>query len=84
MSALHDMENPMNDLDTMVRALWRLRDAMDGGHGTELSEVLTFLAKHLEAIYDDLHEHYDALWQADNDGTTPVEPEGTAEEAFRH
>ncbi len=52
---------------------------MEGGHGTELSEVLTFLAKHLEAIYEDLHEHCDALWHADQNGTKTVKPEDTTE-----
>ena len=83
MSALHDLEGPMGDLGIMYRALWSLRDAMEGMHGRPTQHILTFLAKNLEDIHRDLYKHYEAALK-EKRTTTTGEREDATEEAYRH
>ena len=69
---LSDLENPIMDLDTTIRALHAFADAAEGPDSEALAAVLFFLAKNLSGIRDDLHQKRDAALAADRGGAPPL------------
>ena len=66
--AISRLEDPMIDLDTMIRAMRTLTALLSDDRGNSMHSVLFFLANHLEHIHADLYAKLDALGNAAKDG----------------
>ena len=65
MSALQDLESPMIELGTTVKALKHMAMVMDNGQaGRNVHNLLFFLAYHLEHIHEDLYARFEAVSDA--------------------
>ena len=69
MSTLTDLEIPMIELGTTVKALKHMAMSMaEGQDGRNVHNLLFFLAYHLEHIHEDLYERFEAVTDADRNG----------------